>query len=212
MLRTIFSAVSTKVKDNFKQLLLTAVLLGTTSVISAQAPKWTFDKSHCKFNFSVTHFGISETEGQFKKFEGTVDVTKDDFSDAKFSLTIDANSLDSEDKDRDAHLKSADFFDVTKYPAITFTTKSFKAVNKTKYKLTGDLTIHGVTKTVTLDAVYNGTILKDPFGNTRAGFKFTGVINRKDFGLVWNKALDAGGVAVGEEVRILCNIELLKSK
>ncbi len=186
----------------------------TTIIANAQAPTWTFEKSHCKFGFSVTHFGISETEGQFRKFDGTITTTKADFSDAKVALTIDVSSIDTDDTQRDSHLKSADFFDAEKYPTITFVSKSLKPVgkSKTKYKLVGDLTLHGVTKTIILDAVYGGTIQKDPFGNTKAGFKFTGKINRKDWGLTWNKALDSGGVAVGNDVSITCNIEFLKSK
>jgi len=180
----------------------------------AQNPTWTFEKSHCKLAFSVSHFGISETDGQFKKFEGTITSTKTDFSDAKITLIIDVNSIDTDDAQRDGHLKSTDFFDTEKYPTMTFVSTSFKPVgkSKTKYKLIGNLTIHGITKTVTLDAVYGGTILKDPFGNTKAGFKFSGKINRKDWGLTWNKTLDTGGLAVGNEILLTCNIEFLKSK
>jgi polyisoprenoid-binding protein YceI len=130
------------------------------------------------------------------------------------TLTIDVNSIDTDDAQRDGHLKSADFFNTEKYPTMTFVSTSFKPVGKSKnkYKLEGNLTLHGVTKQVVLDANYGGTIEKDPFGNTKAGFKFTGKINRKDWGLTWNKTLDAGGLAVGDEVTINCNIEFLKSK
>jgi polyisoprenoid-binding protein YceI len=189
-------------------------LLLVTFSANAQTPTWTFEKSHCKISFSVSHFGISETDGQFKKFDGTITTTKPDFVDAKITMNIDVNSIDTDDDSRDGHLKSADFFDTEKYPTMTFVSTSFKPVPKTKnkYRLTGNLTMHGVTKQVTLNATYGGTILKDPFGNTKAGFKFTGKLNRKDFGLTWNKNLDAGGVAVGDEVTLNCNIEFLKSK
>lgn len=192
---------------------LVTILFLSSLLSFAQATKWTFEKSHCKITFSVAHFGISSTEGKFKKFDGVLTTTKKDFSDAKINLTIDAGSVDTDDEQRDGHLKSPDFFDTANYPTISFVSKSFKPVgkSKTKYQLIGDLTIHGVTKTVILEAVYGGTIEKDPYGNTKAGFKFTGKINRKDFGLVWNKTLDSGGLAVGNEVTIVCNIELLKS-
>ena len=179
---------------------------------NAQTPTWTFEKSHCKIGFSIAHFGISETEGQFRKFDGNITTSKSDFSDAKFTMTIDVNSIDTDDSKRDEHLKSADFFDATQYPTITFVSQSFKKTGNNKYQLTGSLTMHGVTKKITLNAVYGGTVLKDPFGNTKAGFKFTGKINRKDWGLTWNKTMDAGGVAVGNEVTITCNVEFLKSK
>lgn len=194
-----------------KAIFILTVLLSTLNSFS-QAPKWSFEKSHCKVSFSVSHFGISETEGQFKKFDGTIVSLKPDFSDAKITFTVDVNSIDTDDDQRDGHLKSADFFDTAKYPTMTFVSKSLKPVGKNKYKLTGDLTLHGVTKTITLDAVYGGTIQKDPFGNTKAGFKFFGTINRKDWGLTWNKTLDTGGVAVGNEVKIICNVEFLKEK
>lgn len=189
-------------------------LLLVFSGLVAQTPQWTFEKSHCKFSFSVAHFGISETEGQFRKFEGTIATEKTDFSDAKMTVVLDVNSIDTDDAQRDEHLKSADFFDTEKYPTMTFVSTSFKKVGKSKthYKLEGNLTLHGVTKKITLDAVYGGTILKDPFGNTKAGFKFTGKINRKDWGLIWNKTLDTGGLAIGNEVNLSANIEFLKSK
>lgn len=135
-------------------------------------------------------------------------------SDAKMTVVLDVNSIDTDDAQRDGQLKSADFFDTEKYPTMTFVSTSFKKVGKSKthYKLEGNLTLHGVTKKITLDAVYGGTILKDPFGNTKAGFKFTGKINRKDWGLIWNKTLDTGGLAIGNEVNLSANIEFLKSK
>lgn len=195
-----------------KTFFYTFLVAFSSLIVSAQTPKWSFEKSHCKIGFSVSHFGISETEGKFKKFDGTITTTQPNFSDAKITFTVDVNSIDTDDEQRDGHLKSADFFDTAKYPTMTFVSKSLKPVGKNKYKLTGDLTLHGVTKTITLDAIYGGTIQKDPFGNTKAGFKFFGTINRKDWGLTWNKALDAGGVAVGNEVKIVCNIEFLKEK
>jgi polyisoprenoid-binding protein YceI len=195
-----------------KKILLSAIFAINALVVMAQAPQWSFEKTHCKISFTVAHFGISEIDGQFRKFDGTIVTTKDDFSDAQIALSIDANSIDTDEAQRDGHLKSADFFDTAKYPTIDFKSKSFKKISKNTYKLTGNFTMHGVTKVVTFDVLYGGTIVKDPFGNTKAGFKLTGKINRKDWGLVWNKALDAGGVAVGDEIKITANIQLLKAK
>jgi polyisoprenoid-binding protein YceI len=170
---------------------------------------WGFDASHAKVGFKISHFGISETEGKFIKFDGTVLSTQPDFSDAEIDFTIDVNSINTEDSQRDAHLRSADFFDVEKFPSITFKSKSLETVEKNKYKLTGDLTMHGVTKEITLRVDYRGTVV-DPFSNTKAGFRITGVIDRTKFGLAWNGLLAAGGMLVGHEVQLEINIELIK--
>lgn len=176
---------------------------------NAQNTKWAFDGSHAKIGFSVSHMGISETEGKFTKFEGTVLSDKPDFSDAKIDLTIDVNSINTEDKRRDDHLKAADFFDAAKYPTITFKSKSFKSLGKNKYKLVGDFTMHGVTKEIELDVTYKGTV-EDPYKNTKAGFKLSGVIDRTQFGLVWTGKLAAGGLLVGNDINLDINIELIK--
>lgn len=177
---------------------------------------WKVDASHSKLGFSVTHMMVSETEGKFKVFDGTASSkTEMDFTDAKIDFTADAASINTEDPKRDGHLKSADFFDVEKFPSITFKSSSMKPDakgGKTAYILEGDLTMHGVTKKVKLNAIGASKTVKDPYGNIKNGFKVTGVINRKDFGLAWNAALEAGGVAVSEEVQINLNIELNKEK
>ncbi|MEY5047543.1 MAG: hypothetical protein RLZZ175_902 [Bacteroidota bacterium] len=190
-----------------KKILISAVALFASAMSYAQ--DWSFDKSHSSVKFSVTHMMVSETAGQFRKFEGSVKPTSADFQNALIDFTIDVNSIDTDVDQRDAHLKSADFFDAAKYPKITFKSKSFTKVDGKKYKLTGDLTMHGVTKTVTLDVVYNGTI-KDPYGFNRAGFKITGTINRYDFGLKYNAAIEAGGTVISEEVEIVCAVEFTK--
>lgn len=181
------------------------------SAVNAHAQKtnWGFDGSHAKVGFSVSHFGISETEGKFTKFEGNVLSDNKDFSDAKISFTIDARSINTEDAKRDEHLRSADFFDTEKYPSIIFTGKTLQPAGKNKYKLTGSLTMHGVTKDIVLDVLYKGTVV-DPYKNTKAGFKITGMIDRTKYGLVWNGVLAAGGVLVGNEVALDINIELIK--
>jgi polyisoprenoid-binding protein YceI len=192
-----------------KNILILSALFLSITFNFAQTGKWGFDDSHAKVGFAVSHFGISETEGKFTKFDGTVLSDKSDFSDAKIDFTIDVNSINTENDQRDGHLKSPDFFDVAKYPNITFKSKSLKAVGKNKYKLTGDFTMHGVTKPITLDVVYRGTVV-DPYKNTKAGFRITGMIDRTIYGLSWNGKLAAGGLLVGNDVDLNVNIELIK--
>jgi len=176
-----------------------------------EAVKWTFEPSHCKIGFSTTHFGISETEGFFRKFDGTIRAETEDFSDAQAELLIDVNSIDTQDEDRDKHLKSADFFNAEQFSNIYFKSTKMEVVKANQYKMYGDLSMAGITKQIALNVDFGGIVEKDPFGNTKAGFLITGKINRKDWGIVWNKSLDFGGVAVGEIVKIKCQIELLRS-
>ena len=176
-----------------------------------QSTRWTYDDTHAKIGFSISHFGISETEGKFTRFEGRVMASKADFSDADIEITIDVSSIDTDNEQRDEHLRSADFFDAARYPTIVFKGKTLQPVEKNKYKLRGELAMHGVTKEVTLDAIYRGTV-DDPFGNTKAGFKVSGVIDRRDWGLEWNGTLAAGGLLVGNDVSLDINIELTKEK
>lgn len=196
-----------------KKLVLGIAVLASLSA-SAQV-NWKLDNSHSKLGFSVTHMMVSETEGKFKIYQGTVSsTTETDFTDAKIEFSADVNSINTEDEKRDGHLKSPDFFDAAKFPTITFKSTSMKPVakGKTIYNLEGELTMHGVTKKVKLNAIGATKTVKDPYGNIKYGFKVTGTINRKDFGLAWNAALEAGGVAVSEEVKLDLNIELNKDK
>lgn len=190
--------------------ILVVLILAVFSV-TAQETKWTFDKVHSKIQFDVAHLVISEVTGQFQDYEGTVLADKADFSDAKIDFSIDVKSIDTDNEQRDGHLQSADFFDAAKYPKITFKSKSMTEAGKNQYKLTGDLSMHGVTKAVTFDVKYGGTVT-DLYGNVKAGFKITGVIDRTDFGLKYNSVLDSGGLLIGEEITITCNVELLKQK
>lgn len=171
---------------------------------------WVFEPSHCKIGFSVTHFGITETEGHFASYQGAVETATDDFSDASVMLTIDVNSIDTLDQQRNSHLLSADFFRADEYPQITFVSTEMRHISPQNYKLLGNLTLLGITKPIELDAKFAGIVPKDPFGYTKAGFKISGVINRKEWGMTWNTALDFGGLAVGNDVTINCQIELLK--
>lgn len=192
------------------QLTFGALVLMASSLIAQT--KWGVDASHSKLGFKVTHMMVSETEGKFKVYAGTVTSKTDaDFTDAEVNFAVDVNSIDTDDDQRDVHLKSADFFDAEKFPKMTFKSTSMKKGKaKGQYILTGDLTIKDVTKKVIFIATTNGKIVKDPWGKTRTGFNIKGSINRTDYGLKWNAALEAGGVAVSEQVSIDCNIELVK--
>lgn len=183
-------------------------LLMLTGTASAQT-NWAIDKSHTKIGFAVDHLVISEVEGYFRTFDGKVSSKGDDFQDATIEFSVEINSINTDNKDRDNHLKSDDFFNAEKYPKMTFKSTSFKKVKDKKYKLTGDLTIRNTTKRVDFDVTFNG-IVKDPWGNTKAGFKITGELNRFDYGLKFNALTELGGAVVGEIVRLNINIEIDK--
>lgn len=167
------------------------------------------DSAHSAAHFSVRHLMISNVKGEFSKVTGTVVYDPNNVEAARVNATIDATTINTRDEQRDAHLRSADFFDTEKYPTLTF--KSTQ-VSKSKHKLrvTGDLTIHGVTREVILDVDGPTAEVKDPWGNTRVGATASTKINRKDWGLTWNSALETGGVLVGEEVTITLDIEAVK--
>jgi polyisoprenoid-binding protein YceI len=172
--------------------------------------KWTIDPAHSEIQFKVKHLMVTTVTGSFKKFEGGAETESDDFNDAKISFSADIASIDTGSSDRDNHLKTADFFELEKHPKLQFTSTSFKKKSDEDYELNGDLTIRGITKPVKLKVVYAGQA-KDPWGNTKAGFELEGKINRKDWGLTWNAPLEAGGVLVSDEVRLLAEIQLVKS-
>lgn len=175
----------------------------------ANKTKWVIDPAHSEIQFKVKHLVISTVTGSFEKFEGSLETPGEDFSDAQIFFSADVNSVNTNMPDRDAHLKSAEFFDGANHPKLIFRSKSLKKLSADKYKLTGDLTIKGITKEVLLDISFGGT-MKDPYGKTKAGFELTGKIIRKDFGLNWNVITEAGGLVVSDEVRILINAELTK--
>ncbi|WP_298262971.1 YceI family protein [uncultured Lutibacter sp.] len=169
--------------------------------------KWAIDPTHSEITFKVKHLMISNVKGEFKTFEGTID--GEDFTKSKISASIDASSISTNNDDRDTHLKSADFFEIESYPEITFVSKSIKKVDDDEFKLVGDLTIKGTTKEITLDTEFGG-YMKDPYGNEKAGFSINGKLNRKDYGLNWNAALEAGGVMVGNEIKINAEVQFVK--
>ena len=173
--------------------------------------KWIIDASHSEISFKVKHLMITNVKGVFKEFSASIYTTGEDFMTSEIDFSMDPASIDTRDAKRDEHLKSADFFDVENHKQITFVGNSYEKVDDDgSYELYGDLTIKGITNQVKLDVEFGG-VMKDPWGNEKAGFTINGKINRKDWGLVWNTALESGGVLVGEDVRISCELELIKA-
>lgn len=170
---------------------------------------WTIDTTHSEVTFKVKHLVISTVTGKFKSFEGTVESDKEDFSDAKVKFSVDINSIDTGNEGRDGHLKSPDFFDAEKFPAMSFESTSLANQGGGEYEVTGNLTIKGVTKPVVLDVEFGG-IQKDFYGNTVAGFEVSGKINRQDFGLTWSAVTETGGIVVSDEVKLHINVEAIK--
>jgi polyisoprenoid-binding protein YceI len=175
----------------------------------ATLTKWVLDPMHSEVQFKVKHLVISTVSGFFKSFEGELDTENDDFSDASISFSLDINSIDTNQTPRDEHLKSADFFDAEKYPKITFKSTSFTKTGDDEYSLVGDLTVKDVTKSVKLNVEFGGAAT-DFYGNTKAGFEISGKINRKDFGLTWSGVTEAGAVVVGEDIKLLINVQFAK--
>jgi len=169
---------------------------------------WNFDSGHTQVNFSAKHMGIMTVRGHFMDVQAVLEVN-DDFTASAVEATINAASLVTNDAKRDDHLRSADFLDVEHYPTIIFQSRKIERAEHERYRMTGDLTIHGVTRPVTLDVVYSGEV-KDPWGNTRAGFSAEGIINRKDWGLGWNAVLETGGLVVSEDIKIQIEVEVVK--
>lgn len=198
-------------QEKMKRLFLATASAFMAFAAMSQTNTWKTDNSHSNVKFSVTHLVVSDVDGNFKNFAGTVTSTKPDFTDATIDFTVDINSINTDNESRDKHLKSDDFFNAEKFPQMKFKSTSLKKVSGNKYTLEGDLTIRDVTKKVKFDVVFGGTI-KDPWGNTRAGFKATGAINRFDYNLKWNTLTEAGGAVVGKEVNITLNLEFVQGK
>ncbi len=174
--------------------------------------QWVVDGSHSTAGFSVKHLMITNVRGEFHKVEGKVSWDPSKPEATTIDATVDVTSLNTHDEKRDGHLKSPDFFDVEKFPTLTFKSKSVKAKGTDELSVTGDLTIHGVTKEVVLEVEGPSAPTADPWGNTRIGATATAKIKREDFGLTWNAALEAGGVLVGSEVKITIDVSLIQQK
>jgi len=172
---------------------------------------WKIDPAHSEINFMVRHMMISNVRGSFEKFDGEVEFNPENPNESSVWVQIDASSINTREEQRDGHLRSGDFMNVEKYPHLTFESNRIEALSENSGKIYGDMTIRNVTRPVVLDVEYAG-IVKSPFGSTSAGFSATTTINRKDWGLVWNVALEAGGVLVGEEIKINIELEMIKQE
>ena len=167
------------------------------------------DASHSEITFKVKHLVISTVSGSFSKFDATMESSKDDFSDASISFEADINTITTNNEQRDAHLKSADFFHAEQFPKITFHSTSFQKKSDNEYILNGDLSILGVSKPVSLKAEFGGAVV-DPWGQNKVGFEIEGKIKRSDFGLTWNALTEAGGAVVSDDVRLFLNVQMVK--
>lgn len=188
-----------------KKIVLT-LAVALVSYTASFAQTWSVDKYHSRLGFAVSHLSISEIDGSFKDFSATITSSKEDFSDASFVISATIASINTEIDQRDQHLKGADFFDAAQFPTLTFKSTSFKKVSDKTYKLTGDLTLHGVTKPVTLDAVLNGTTTNPQSKKAVAGFKFTGIVKRSDFGI----AAKMPAAMLGDDVQLIGKAEFTK--
>jgi polyisoprenoid-binding protein YceI len=173
--------------------------------------RWNIDPTHSGVHFTVRHMVISKVRGAFAHWQGVVDFDEQNPAASKVSVRIEAASIDTHEPKRDAHLRSADFFDVEQHPALTFESTKVEQLADQQYRVTGNLTIRGVTRSVVLETEYLGGG-KDPWGNQRIGFAARTSINRKDFGLTWNQALEAGGVLVGDKIEIALDVQAVKAQ
>lgn len=171
--------------------------------------KWAIDPTHSEIGFKVKHMMFTNVSGKFDKYEATVTTTDDSFENAVIDFTANVASVDTKNADRDNHLRSADFFDAENNPKMIFKASSFSKIDEHNYELAGDLTLRGVTKFIKLPVEFSG-LMKDPWGNTKIGLTISGKINRKDWGLNWNSALETGGVLVSEEVRLNIDLQFIK--
>ena len=188
-----------------------AVLLGGIPTLAgAETARWDVDPDHSIIEFRVAHMVVSKTAGKFVDYSGFVEMDPETKTFKTIEATINTASVNTNQEKRDAHLRNADFFDAQRFPTMTYKMKSYKSTGD-GYTALGDLTLHGVTKEIMLVGTFNG-VTKDSWGNQRAGFSADGKLNRKEFGMVWNKTLDSGGLVVGDEVQIRLDIECIKAK
>ena len=176
--------------------------------MTSNTTTWTIDPAHAEIGFAVRHLMIATVRGRFGAVSGTVTVDEENPHNSKLDVTVDVNSIDTRQEMRDNHLRSADFFDVENHPTMHFLSKRIEGDVHGEFRVVGDLTIRGITREVALTATLEGRT-RDPWGNERAGFSATGKINRRDFGLNWNQALETGGVMVGDEVKLTIDVELV---
>ena len=189
--------------------ILMSVMVLLIAFSSTAQTSWEADPAHSNINFTITHLVIAEVTGKFNDFSCTVQTKGDDFNGAQIEVGIKTASIFTNNEKRDNHLRSADFFDAEKYPQISFKSTAFEKTAENTYKINGVLTMHGISKPVVLEAKLKG-LIKDPWGNSRAGFKATTALDRYEYDLKWNTALEGGGLLVGKEVSIEINLELVK--
>ena len=194
-----------------RRIILAAAVLCLAAPGLLLAAPWEFDPAHTGVHFKVRHLMISSVRGEFEKVSGKIVYDEADVTKSSADITIDTGSINTRVAKRDEHLRSPDFLDVAKFPAITFRSKRVEKAGNGTLKMTGDLTIRGVTKEVVLAVEGPSPEIKDPMGNRRVGGQAATKINRKDFGLVWNKALETGGVVVGDEVEITIDVEIYRN-
>ena len=190
--------------------LFISILAFTSASLSMAQSTWKIDNSHSNVTFTVTHLVISEVEGSFKVFNGTIQSSNADFSDAVINFSVDVNSVNTDNVKRDGHLKSDDFFNAEKFPQMTFKSTSFKKISGNQYALEGDLTIRDVTKKVKFDVTYGGNA--SAWGTSKAGFKAKAVINRFDYNLKWDSLTEAGGAVVGKDVEVVLKLQFDQQK
>ncbi|EAY25986.1 YceI family protein [Microscilla marina] len=177
----------------------------------ANTGNWAIDPMHSEIQFKVKHLVISTVTGSFQKFDGKIVVNNEDFSDSQVSFSADIDSIVTNNKQRDEHLKSDDFFSAEKFPKLTFESTSFTKIDDENYRLTGNLTIRDVTKEVHLDVEYGG-VAEDFYGNVKSGFTLLGKLSRKEFGLQWNGITEAGKVVVGDTIKLIASVQFAKVK
>ncbi len=196
--------------QNWCVLMLLGAMAWFPTVVHAEPARWSLDPEHSTIEFRVTHMVVSKTTGRFTDYIGVIDMDAEAGTVAAIAVTIKAGSVNTNHEKRDTHIRNADFLDVEHFPTMRFKMKSYKKTAE-NFTAIGDFTLRGVTREIILAGRYNGAA-KDPWGNTRAGFSAEGKLNRKDFGMVWNKTLDSGGLVVGDEVQIRLEIECIKAK
>ena len=193
---------------NFRALALLSAFVATPALAS----DWTIDPAHSEAGFRVKHMGITNVDGSLGPMSGTIHIDEKDITKSTVDISIDVSGIDTREPKRDGHLKSPDFFDVAKFPTATFKSTSVQSVATGKLKVTGNLTLHGVTKSVTLDVDGPTDPIKDPFGNTKIAAQGSGTVDRTDYGLTWNKTLDKGGLLVGNTVTLNVAVEASPKK
>jgi polyisoprenoid-binding protein YceI len=210
-MRLVFNVeVKTREATSMKRKILSiAMMVVAAAGLSSAADTYTIDPAHSDVGFKIRHL-VSKVTGQFNEFSGTVVADFGNLERSSVRFTIKAASIDTRNGDRDTHLRGEDFFDVEKYPEITFASSAITKAGDSTFNVAGTLTMHGVSREITLPVIYLGEV-KDPWGNTKAGYQISTTLNRKDYGMVWNKALDSGSLILGDEVEVEINLEVAKS-